>query len=204
VLVVADSRRVEAEPGASATVSLHVANTADVSDSVGVNVIGIPTESVSVTPQRLPLSPGAAGKVTVSLVVPSSFASGRHRLLVEVISHGTASPPESVDIDLDVAARPGLRVRARPHVMRARRSARFVVELVNDGNVGLDAALSAHHSDRGVQARFIPQRRHVEPGDVAPVFMVVRGRRMVAGVTWIAVCPSRYRRLGAAPRQPGR
>jgi hypothetical protein len=55
------------------------------------------------------------------------------------------------------------------------------VELVNDGNVALDAALSAHHSDRGVRARFIPQRRHVEPGGVAPVLMVVRGRRMITG-----------------------
>jgi NlpC/P60 family protein len=181
VRVVADSRRVEVEPSRSATVVLQVLNTADVIDAVGVNVSGIPVESVSVTPQRLQLSPNAAGKITVGVVVPSSFASGRHRLLVEVVSQDTASPPQCLDIDLDVVARPGLRLRARPNVVRAWCSARFTVELVNGGNVALDATLSAHDSNRAVHARFTPQRRRVEPGGMAPVVMAVRGRRMISG-----------------------
>jgi hypothetical protein len=179
VRVVADSRRVEVEPGRSATVVLQVLNTADAIDAVGVNVSGVPVESVSVTPQRLQLSPNAAGKITVGVVVPSSFASGRHRLLVEVFSQDTASPPQCLDIDLDVVARPGL--RARPNVVRAWCSARFTVELVNGGNVALDATLSAHDSNRAVHARFTPQRRRVEPGGMAPVVMAVRGRRMISG-----------------------
>jgi cell wall-associated NlpC family hydrolase len=182
VRVVADSRRVEVEPGGTATVGLDVVNTADVADALAVNVIGIPADWVSVTPQWLPLAPNAGAKVTVALVVPPRLASGRHRLAVEVVSHGTASPTECVDIDLDVVARPELQVQVRPDLVRARRSARFVVELVNAGNVAFDAALSAHDSDRGVQARFIPQRRHVEPGGVAAVFMAVHGRRMITGV----------------------
>jgi len=177
VRVVADSQRVEVAPGRSATVVLQVLNTADVIDAVGVNVSGIPVESVSVTPQRLQLSPNAAGKTTIGVVVPSSFTSGRHRLLVEVVSQHMASPPQCLDIDLDVAARPGLRLRARPNVVPAR----FAVELVNGGNVALDATLSAHDSDRAMRARFTPQRRRVEPGGVAPAVMAVRGRRMITG-----------------------
>jgi hypothetical protein len=164
VRVVADSRRVEVEPGRSATVVLQVLNTADVIDAVGVNVSGIPVESVSVTPQRPQLPPNAAGKTTIGVVVPSSFASGRHRLLVEVVLQHTASPPQCLDIDLDVAERPGLRLRARPNVVRARGSARFTVELVNGGNVALDATLSAHDPDMAMRARFTPQRRRIEPG----------------------------------------
>src|SRR5262249_6340083 len=64
--------------------------------------------------------------------------AGSHRVEVEpggsgqaeAVSQGTASP---------------LRVVARPQVARAWRTARFVVELVNDGNVALDASLRAQY-----------------------------------------------------------
>lgn len=119
--VVADSRRVEVEPGGSATVGLETVHTAAGTDAVGVNVIGIPV----------------------------------------------------------------LRVRARPNIVRARRTARFILELTNDGNVAVDAALSAQYPDRRsarrVETTFIPQRRRVEPGGVASVLMAVRGRRMITG-----------------------
>jgi hypothetical protein len=148
---------------------------------VSARVIGMPREYVSAKPELLPLFPDSIGTVTLGLAVPSTHPAGRHPLTVEVLSHGTARPPEYLDIDLDVASRPGMRLDAQPKLIRARRSARYVLELVNYGNVPLDVTLSASDPDRLVQAAFDPGRRRVEPGAVAAVIMVLRGRRMFTG-----------------------
>ena len=179
--VVADSRHLEVEPGKNGAVVLEVINTGDVIDGVSARVIGMPREYVSAKPELLPLFPDSIGTVTLGLAVPSTHPAGRHPLTVEVLSHGTARPPEYLDIDLDVASRPGMRLDAQPKLIRARRSARYVLELVNYGNVPLDVTLSASDPDRLVQATFNPGRRRVEPGGVAAVIMVLRGRRMFTG-----------------------
>lgn len=179
--VVADPRHLAVEPGKSTAVVLDVVNTEDVIDGVSANVIGIPTECVSAQPALLPLFPDSGGTVTLTLSVPSTHPAGRHPLTVEVVSHGTAVPPNYLDLDLDVTARPGLRLDAQPKLVRARRSARYVLELANYGNVPLDVTLSASDPDRKVRPTFTPRRRTVEPGAVAAVMLVLRGPRMFTG-----------------------
>jgi carboxypeptidase family protein len=179
--VVADSRHLAVEPGRTTAVVLDVVNTEDVIDGVSANVIGIPTECVSAQPALLPLFPDAAGTVTLELSVPSTHPAGRHPLTIEVVSHGTMRAPQYLDVDLDVTARPGMRLDAQPKLVRARRSGRYVLELANYGNVPLDVTLSASDPDRNVQVTFTPERRTVEPGAVAPVMLVLRGPRMFTG-----------------------
>jgi len=179
--VVADSRHLAVEPGKSTAVVLDVVNTEDVIDGVSANVIGIPRECVTAQPALLPLFPDTSGTVTLALSVPTTHPAGRHPLTIEVVSHGTLRAPHYLDVDLDVTARPGLRLEAQPKMVRARRSARYVLELVNYGNVPLDVTLSASDPDRNVQATFTPQRRRVEPGAVAAVILALRGPRMFTG-----------------------
>jgi hypothetical protein len=179
--VVADSRQLAVEPGKSTAVVLDVVNTEDVIDGVSANVIGIPRECVSTRPALLPLFPDSSGRVTVELSVPSSHPAGRHPLTVELVSHGTTRAPHYLDLDLDVTARPGMRLDAQPKMVRARRSARYVLELVNYGNVPLDVTLTASDPDRNVQATFTPPRRRVEPGAVVAIMLALRGPRMFTG-----------------------
>lgn len=179
--VAVDAQHLEVEPGNSAALVVEVVNTDDVIDGVTASVLGIPPECVSANPALLPLFPDSTGQVTLDLAVPPSHPAGRHSLTVEVVSHGTAKPPRYVDVDLDVAAQPGLRVSTRPQVVRARRSGRFVIELANYGNVPLDVSLAAADPDRQVQAEFAPPQRRVEAGSVAPILLNVRGPRMIFG-----------------------
>jgi hypothetical protein len=181
VRVVADSRHLEIEPGKNAAVVLEVVNTEGVIDGVSARVIGMPQECVSAKPELLPLFPDTVGTVTLDLAVPTTHPAGRHPVTVEVISHGTSRPPEYLDLDLDVAARPGIRIESKPKLIRSRRSARYVLELANYGNVPMDVALSASDPDRQVQATFNPKRRRVEPGTVAATMLVLRGPRMFTG-----------------------
>lgn len=202
--VATDTRHLEVEPGDSTSVVVEVVNTDDIIDGVSAHIIGLPDTYVSASPAMLPLFPDTAGKVTLGLAVPTSHPAGRHPLTVQVVSHGTQKPPSYVDIDLDVAARPGMRMTVRPKLVRARRSGRFVLEVANHGNVPLDVTLRAYDPDRGVEVTFTPERRRLEPGVVAPVLVDVRGPRMFTGaeIDRTVVLGASGRAITAAPRLP--
>ena len=137
-------RLLTAEPGSSLEVPVDVVNTGELIDGVTARVIGLPDARITVAPELLPLFPDGQGQLTLSIEVPSSQPAGMHPLTIEVISHGTGEPSQHVDIDLSVAARPGVRLTRTPQVQRARRSARFELFVENTGNVGLDVSLSSH------------------------------------------------------------
>ena len=177
----AEPRYLEVKPGDTTAVLVDVANTDDVIDGFSTNVIGISQECVTATPALLPLFPDARGRVKIDLAVPPTHPAGRHPLTVEVVSHGTATAPNYVDIDLDVAAHPDMRAQVRPRLIRAHRGARYLLEVVNNGNVPLDVTLTGSDPDRHVAVKFSPDRRRVEPGTVAPILVSLRGPRMFTG-----------------------
>lgn len=179
--VTADSRQLAVEPGKSTTVVVSVVNTDAVIDGVSARVLGIASECVSAKPALLPLFPDASGTIALDLTVPASHPAGRHPLSIEVVSHGTSLAPQYVDLELDVAPRPGLRMEPKPSLVRGRRSARYLVNLANYGNVPLAVSLNATDPNRHVQARFTPERQQVPAGSVAPVMVVLRGPRMLTG-----------------------
>src|SRR6478736_3940771 len=121
--VAAEPRQLDVEPGDKTAVRVDVVNTDDVIDGVSAHIIGFPEHCVSSNPVMLPLFPDAGGTVSLDLAVPRSHPAGRHPLTVQVVSHGTGNAPGYVDVDLDVATRPSMRLEPRPRLIRARRSA---------------------------------------------------------------------------------
>jgi hypothetical protein len=181
VRVAIDTDLVEVAPGAVATVAVEVANNASVIDGVAARVVGFDDRYVTAQPQLLPLFPDARGQVTLSLAVPPSYPAGLHPLAVEVRSHGARAPSEYVDFNLEVAARPAVTLGARPKLVRARRSARFVLEINNGGNVPLDVNLQAIDVDRSCEYRFSQERVRVDAGSTVAVVLTVRCPRMFTG-----------------------
>jgi hypothetical protein len=171
----------EVDPGGTTTVVVDVVNTGGVIDGITARVIGLPEQSVHAEPALLPLFPDSAGRLTLSLDVPQTQPAGRHPLTVEVVSHGARLPSQFLDLDLDVSAHPAMTFGARPRLVRARRQARFVLELANTGNLPLLVRLEATDADRAVTALFAPPEIRIEPGAVAPVLLSVRGPRMLVG-----------------------
>lgn len=161
--------------------SIDVVNSGQVIDGVSARVIGLPEHCVDAQPALLPLFPDTSGRLTISLAVPPTLPAGRHPLTVEVVSHGAQLPSQFLDVDLDVSSRPAMGLAAQPRIIRARRGARFLLELTNEGNIGLDVALTAVDSDRAVRSELQPATLHLEAGAVAPVLLSVRGPRMLTG-----------------------
>jgi hypothetical protein len=176
-----EDRLLEVDPGSTTTVVVDVVNNGDVIDGISANVIGLAAEYVHSRPELLPLFPATAGQLTVSLAIPPEHPAGRHPLTVELISHGAHLPPQYLDVDIQVSARPSLKIAPVPRVVQARRSGRFVIDVTNDGNVPLDVTLEATDVDRSMSAKFTPARTRVEAGSVVPVLLHVRGPRMLTG-----------------------
>lgn len=199
MLVSSDTQLVEAEPGATATVVVEVVNTGEIIDGISARIVGLPEQAVTAEPALLPLFPDTSGQVRLNVDIPRTLAAGRHALGIEVVSHGARLPSQYLDLDLDVTPRPLLSAGARPRMIRARRSARFVLELRNEGNIALDVSLSAVDADRAVRTRLSPPQLRIEAGAVAPVLLEVRGPRMFTGgeIDRTVTVESSARMLGA-------
>lgn len=181
MLVTADTQLIDISPGGSAEVVLDVRNTSTIIDGVTTRIIGLPAAGVTSKPMMLPLFPDASGQVTLSVGVPASYPAGRHAVTIEVASVGAGLPSAYLDLDMLVAPRLELSLNCRPQVIRARRQARFVLELANAGNVALDVSLTAVDADRAVSTAFSPPRLRIEAGSVAVCVLRVRGPRMITG-----------------------
>lgn len=178
--VATEHRTLIADPGASVDVVVDVVNTGDLIDGVTARVVGLEAAVVRAEPEVLPLFPGANGQITLTIELPASQPAGLHPVTVEVISHVSGTTRRHLDLELSVAAQPGLRLSRQPSLVRARRGARYVLAVENTGNVALDVMLSATSPDR-CASRFNPASMRTAPGTVTPVMLGVKGPRMITG-----------------------
>jgi hypothetical protein len=181
MLVSAQSQLIDVPPGGSAEVVLDVRNTSEIIDGVTTRIIGVPVATVVSRPALLPLFPDASGQVTMSVGLPPSYPAGRHPVTVEVASAGAGLPSAYLDLDLVVGPRPEFSMSCRPQLIRARRQARFAVQLTNSGNLPLDVELVAVDADRAITSAFRPARLRIEAGNSATCLLTVRGPRMITG-----------------------
>lgn len=179
--VATEHRLVTANPGDTVEVRVDVVNTGDLIEGVTAHLIGLPDGQIAVEPQLLPLFPDSQGQITLSIGVPTHQPAGMHPLTIAVVSHGSGSPTQHVDIDLSVSARPGIKMSPDPQAIRSKRSGRFVLNVENSGNVALDATLSSTQEDKRTKTRFTPEAVHIEPGVSTPVILTVKGPRMLTG-----------------------
>jgi hypothetical protein len=181
VRVATEHRLITANPGETVEVRVDVVNTGELIEGVTAHLIGLPDGQITVEPQLLPLFPDAQGQITLSVGVPTHQPAGMHPLTIAVVSHGSGSPTQHVDIDLSVSARPDIKLSPDPQAIRSKRSGRFVLNIENSGNVALDAVLSSTQEDKRTKTRFTPESVHVEPGVSTPVILTVKGPRMITG-----------------------
>ncbi len=179
--VTAGSTLVDVAPGSSADVDVDVVNTGPVIDGITARVIGLPEQQVRTHPPVLALFPESAGRLTVSLELPSAYPAGRHPLTVEIFSRQDGVAAEYVDLDLLVPTRPDFRMAVRPEVVRAHRTGRFVLTLTNSGNVPLTVSLAATDPEKAVTPRVMPERVLLDSGHSSEVLLEARGPRMIFG-----------------------
>lgn len=153
-------------PGSEASTTLTVRNDSDIVEAYEFEVVGECAPWTSVEPPRLSLYPGTAEQVTVLLRPPrsSEVRAGEIPLGVRVLP---AERPESVVVsETTVVVEPFLQQRAElvPERRRAWRSARFHVQVHNDGNTPVTVALVAAEADDQLRVTVPAEPTAVDPG----------------------------------------
>src|SRR6478735_2238406 len=179
--VSSDTAVLDVRPGDSADIGVDVVNTGAVIDGVTARVVGLPDRHVTSRPAVLPLFPDSAGRLTLTLDLPAGFPAGRHPVTVEVRSRQAETTPGYLDLDLLVPSIAGLAISSRPQVIRAHRTARFVLTVVNRGNTALDVTLGAVDPERLMTDQLEPPSLVLPPATAADVLMTVKGPRMFVG-----------------------
>ncbi len=179
--VTAETTLLDLAPGQAGDVMLEVVNTGPVIDGITARVVGLPARHVTSRPEVLALFPEALGNLTLTLALPETFPAGRHPLTVQLHSRQADVPPGYVDLDLDVPATPRLTIDPHPSQVRARRTARFVLTLVNHGNVALEVALTASDPERAVSLTLEPATVWVAAGHARDVQLLAKGPRHLLG-----------------------
>ncbi|MFT7840465.1 hydrolytic protein [Saccharothrix sp. BKS2] len=169
-------------PGSEASTKLTVRNDSDIVEAYEFQVVGECAPWTSVEPARLSLYPGTSEQVTVLLRPPRSpeVRAGEVPLGVRVLP---AERPESVVVsETTVVVEPFLEQRAElvPERRRAWRSARYHVEVRNEGNTPIAVALVAAESDDQLRATVPARPEPVEPGTLVELPVRVR----VGKVLW--------------------
>ena len=160
----ADTDLLDLVPGQRADITLDVINTGQVIDGVTARIVGLAEEHVSSRPPVLPLFPDSAGQMILTLGLPTSFPAGRHPMTVEVHSRQPGTAPAYVDVDLLVPQAPAIGLASSPAVVRAHRSARFVLTVANRGNVPMDVSLTANDPEKAISVVLEPNRLTVPAG----------------------------------------
>ncbi len=161
---------------------LTVRNDSDIVEAYEFEVVGECAPWTSVEPARLSLYPGTSEEVTVVLRPPRSAAvrAGEVPLGVRVLP--AERPDTAVVAETTVVVEPFLqsRVELVPERRRAWRSARFHVEVDNEGNAPVAVSLVAAEADDQLRTTVADGPVVVEPGVRAEVPVRVR----IAKVLW--------------------
>ncbi|MFE9746794.1 hydrolytic protein [Saccharothrix saharensis] len=179
-------------PGQETSTTMTVRNDSDIVEAYEFEVVGGCAPWTTVEPARLSLYPGTSEQVAIVLRPPRSpeVRAGEVPLGVRVLP---AERPESVVVtETTVIVEPFAKQRARliPKRRRAWRSARYRVEVLNDGNTPTVVTPALPEADDHLKHTVTTAPTTVDPGGRAELDVRVR----VAKLLWFgkpAVWPVR-------------
>ncbi|MGM1061444.1 COG1470 family protein [Saccharothrix sp. Mg75] len=169
-------------PGQETRTTMTVRNDSDIVEAYEFEVVGDCAPWTTVEPGRLSLFPGTSEQVSLVLRPPRSplVRAGEVPLAVRVLP--VERPDSAVVTETTVVVAPfaAQRVRVVPRRRRAWRSARYRVEVRNEGNTPVSVTVAVPEKDDHLRYATPPRPSTVEPGGQADLELRVR----VAKLLW--------------------
>ena len=167
------------EAGDSTYCTVTVRNTGTVVERFTFAVFGAPGEWAELDPPAISLLPETERTVTLRFRPPRlpSVKAATVPFAVQVIP--SEHPDDTVVEEGDLTVGPFSQMQAglRPRSSRGATAGHHVLRVTNQGNVPIDAAISASDPDELLWFRVRPDEVHVPPGATAQVAIVVKPRR---------------------------
>ncbi len=179
--VEASATSLEVWPGAAATLTISVFNTAEVICGYTFELLGIDREWLHLDYDQLNLFPGDDGQITLTLTLPVDFPAGRRSLAVVVQSKLDAADHRVIDIDLDVQATLEARLELEPSSYLGGRTGVFGMVITNTGNSWTRMVPVAQEEEGKAAIALRPAEVDVPPGEQVTVTAEVIRRRPFLG-----------------------
>ncbi|GIJ43208.1 hypothetical protein Val02_00940 [Virgisporangium aliadipatigenens] len=174
--------RASATAGDTLPLQVSVRNTSDVVEHYVFDLRGLPAgATVAVEPEITKLRPGETAPATIKLTLPSTPPPPAGEYVVGVLAQSRYRDEVSrcAELALTVPPTQQVAVRVQPEVFTGKRSAKYAVDLINEGNTPLRLSLTATDKENRVRSTFKPAFVTLAPGTSARTDLKVK-----ASVPW--------------------
>ncbi|BCB76377.1 hypothetical protein Pflav_027870 [Phytohabitans flavus] len=169
--------RADAAPGDALTFDVTVRNASDIVEHYGVEFLGLPDgATVRTEPDVAKLRPGESASMSVRIGLPVQPPAPAGTYVAGALVRSKYRPEVSrcVEVPIELASVQQIAVRATPEVVTGGRSARYTIEVSNDGNSPVRLYLNATDPERRVTALFEPPSLDLPPAMSARALLSVR------------------------------
>ena len=169
--------------GQGADLEVTIQNTGRAVEHYTTSLLGVPDSCWRVGGGVVKLQPGESTTVGMRLTLPErpGLADGPYVLGVLVRSPHKAEVSRCVEVRLQVAAEPALRLSSDRAVAHGRTSADFRLSVVNEGTTALVVALHGHDDEQALSYEFTPRSLEVAPGSTGQSALTLHGERPWTG-----------------------
>jgi hypothetical protein len=172
-----------ASPGESVIGRVEIFNDGATDAVYTVSVVGLNPDPLNETaappPLRVPVLAGTSATADVVVVVPRTLGIGQHAAAFEVTSSRSSDRATLTPFTVSIQSVARVELVPQPSTIRARRKARFHLDVTNNEALPVDIALSGEAPD--VTVSFSPPAMSLQPGQRAVAKADVRGPRHWSG-----------------------
>lgn len=172
-----------ASPGESVVGRVEIFNDGTSDAVYTVSVVGLAqdplTETAAPPPLQVPVLAGTSATADVVVVVPRTLGIGQHAAAFEATSNRSSDRAALTPFTVSIQSVARVELVPQPSTIRARRKARFHLDVTNNEALPVDIALSGEAPD--VTVSFSPPAMSLQPGQRAVAKADVRGPRHWSG-----------------------
>ena len=172
-----------ASPGESVIGRVEIFNDGATDAVYTVSVVGLAPdplhESAAPPPLRVPVLAGTSATADVVVAVPRTLGIGQHAAAFEATSSRSSDRAALTPFTVSIQSVARVELVPQPSTIRARRKARFHLDVTNNEALAVDIALSGEAPD--VTVSFSPPAMSLQPGQRAVAKADVRGPRHWSG-----------------------
>ena len=171
-------------PGQPATVKVTLANTGTTVDHLTLTVDGAPQSWIQGPSREVQLNPGQEETTTLTVQVPRASSSRAGMYPVTLRARSRENPGDSGSASARWTALPftGESLSLRPQLVRARRTARYTMQLTNTGNAPVQFTLAGDDAEEKLSYQFGRAVVGVPPGGSQTIPLAVRAPWKLSGV----------------------
>jgi hypothetical protein len=170
-------------PGQLMQARITLTNAGNLVDHLTMTVDGVSSTWVRFGPTDVPLLPGDAATINLSIQVPRSpeAVAGEYPVTLGAQSRADPASSASLKTTWTVAPFAGAFLELMPAHGHGRTGASYAVQLVNEGNAPASYRLAVHNDDQRLKFRLTPDTLEVPPGKSRSAQLMVGAQARLFG-----------------------